>query len=218
MRKEIKILMVCLCVLLLLCAAVAGTLAYLTDTAETVNTFTVGKVNIDLTEAKVDQNGTPVPNADRVTANSYRLIPGQSYTKDPTVTVKAGSTEAYVRMMVTITKAQELKDIFGGDFLPQEFVNDTWDSKLWPCVSVKENTDNTITYEFRFAETVDARENDVTLPALFESFTFPGEVTGEEIEALADLEIRVIGHAIQATGFENEEEAWAAFARQMANN
>ena len=70
------------------------------------NTFTVGKVEIKLDEAKVTADGIPVEGAARVTANSYKLMPGTTYTKDPTVTVlKAGSEESYVRMKVTFNNA-----------------------------------------------------------------------------------------------------------------
>lgn len=76
---------------------VGGTVAWLTATSDTVtNTFTVGDVAITLDEAKVDENGVAVTPAERVTNNSYKLIPGTVYTKDPTVTVTAGSENCYL--------------------------------------------------------------------------------------------------------------------------
>ncbi|MBQ2887923.1 MAG: hypothetical protein IJE29_03250, partial [Firmicutes bacterium] len=118
MKKKRKILGVALSAAALMAASVFGTMAYLTDTGAVSNTFTVGKVYISLDEADVNEAGQPlkdgkivekVDEADRWTptddepSQEYRLLPGHSYTKDPTVTVEAGSEEAYVRMMATIT-------------------------------------------------------------------------------------------------------------------
>jgi len=108
MKTKSKALLLTLCAVLLIAASVLGTMAYLTSTAKVENTFTVGKVEIKLDEAKVNADGIPVEGADRVTANSYKLMPGTTYTKDPTVTVKAGSEESYVRMKVTFNNAKEI--------------------------------------------------------------------------------------------------------------
>ena len=108
MKTRSKALLLTLCAVLLVAASVLGTMAYLTDKETVTNTFTVGKVKIELDEAKVDENGTPVEGAARVKANEYKLMPGHTYTKDPTVTVKEGSEESYVRMKVTFNNATEI--------------------------------------------------------------------------------------------------------------
>lgn len=218
MKNMKKILLCCLCVVALVAASVLGTLAYLTDRDTAVNTFTVGNVDITLDEEAVNPDGTPTPeDDDRVQENEYHLIPGQTYVKDPTMTVKAGSEESYVRMLVTINCYSQLQAIFGEDFLPEEYVDGTWDSEIWPCVgSETDETANTITYEFRYHETVDASdsEEDIVLEALFQSFTLTGEITGEELATIQDLTITVEGHAIQAAGFDDADAAWTAFDAQ----
>lgn len=108
MKTKSKALLLTLCAVLLVAASVLGTMAYLTSTAKVENTFTVGKVEIKLDEAKVNADGIPVEGADRVTANSYKLMPGTTYTKDPTVTVLNGSEDSYVRMKVTFNNATEI--------------------------------------------------------------------------------------------------------------
>lgn len=61
---------------------VGGTLAYLTaTTSEVKNTFTVGNVNIGLTESE---------NLD------LKIVPGKTITKDPKATVKAGSESSWL--------------------------------------------------------------------------------------------------------------------------
>ena len=108
MKTKSKALLLILCAVLLVAASVLGTMAYLTSTDTVTNTFTVGKVEIKLDEAKVTADGIPVEGADRVTANSYKLMPGTTYTKDPTVTVLNGSEASYVRMKVTFNNATEI--------------------------------------------------------------------------------------------------------------
>lgn len=108
MKKTSKALLLTICAVLLVAASVMGTMAYLTSTDKVQNTFTVGKVAIKLDEAKVDANGKAVEPAERVKANEYKLLPGHTYTKDPTVTVLKDSVESYVRMKVTFNNAAEI--------------------------------------------------------------------------------------------------------------
>ena len=108
MKTKSKALLLTLCAVLLVAASVLGTMAYLTSTDTVENTFTVGKVAITLDEAKVDVNGVAVTPAARVEENSYKLMPGYTYTKDPTVTVKAVSEASYVRLKVTFNNAAAL--------------------------------------------------------------------------------------------------------------
>lgn len=120
MKTKSKALLLTLCAVLLVAASVLGTMAYLTSTDTVTNTFTVGKVKITLDETDVTN-----PNGPRVKANSYKLMPGTTYTKDPTVTVKAGSEESYVRMKVTFNNASKLMAMLPSadnfeDFTPDE--------------------------------------------------------------------------------------------------
>ena len=209
--KKFKALLVVACALLLVAASVFGTMAYLTSTDKVTNTFTVGKVKITLDEAKVNADGTLVTPAERVKANEYKLLPGHTYTKDPVLTVKGGSEDAYVRLLVTINKASALKEVFGANFLPQNYVDNTWNAQTWPCVKTTVNSDDTVTYEFRYKEIVKANAADQKLDALFKSFTVPGTVNGDQLAKLEGLKIKVIGEAIQAEGFDDANAAWEAF-------
>lgn len=206
-----------LCSLVLATVTVLGTIAYLTDSDEAVNTFTVGQVDISLDECAVTPAGVPIADAARVKSNEYHLIPGQTYTKDPMITVAAGSEESYIRILVTINKAAELKAIFGDNFLPQNYVAG-WDSSVWISTGVitSDTAANTLTYEFRYFDTVDG--SDGALKPLFTSFTLPGEIDGAELSTIAGMKITVIGHAIQKAGFDTADTAWAEFAAQVSNS
>ncbi|MBP3600504.1 MAG: hypothetical protein J6J30_05415 [Clostridia bacterium] len=209
-----KPLVLALCAVLLVTAVIFGTVAYLKDSAEVVNTFTMGNVHLKLDEAVVDENGGPTGNRTE-TGNQYHLIPGKTYTKDPTVTVLKGSEKAYVRMLVTVNCYDELTTIFGDPFLPQYFV-EGWDNTAWRTTGVisKDENANTATYEFRYFETVKPEKNvDLVLDPLFDTLTVPSSMTGEQLKTIDDLEITIEAHAIQATGFANADEAWNAFSK-----
>ena len=219
-----KFFLAILCVLLIASVSVLGTLAYLTDQDAVVNTFTIGHVDIALDEADVDEDGKPILDdegnpVDRVKGNEYHLIPGQTYIKDPTVTVKKDSEESYIRMMLTINCLKELDAIFAPDGADLTAIFGGYDPENWIYAGEERNeTDNTITYEFRYKETVTGGVEDMALDALFDTFTIPGTITGEELETIKTLTITVTGHAIQATGLENADTAWEAFDQQVEEN
>ena len=111
MKTRRNALLLSFCAVLLVVASVFGTVAYMTSKDQVKNTFTVGKVAINLDEAKVTEDGKPVEGADRVKENSYKLLPGLTYTKDPVVTVLDGSEASYVRMKVTFNNARTIIDM-----------------------------------------------------------------------------------------------------------
>ena len=111
MKTRRNALLLSFCAVLLVVASVFGTVAYMTSKDQVKNTFTVGKVAINLDEAKVTEDGKPVEGADRVKENSYKLVPGLTYTKDPMVTVLDGSEASYVRMKITFNNARTIIDM-----------------------------------------------------------------------------------------------------------
>lgn len=254
-KTKTKALLMSLCAVLLVAASVLGTMAYLTDSKDVKNTFTVGNVSIKLDEAKVNADGkaidkegnvvTDLAKAERVAENSYKLLPGHEYTKDPTVTVNTPSVESYVRMKVTFNKASALIAMC----TDPEFAEDgpTGVENAFPLIRmvkfVEANAakwdgiipDNmvdteemladgkyfaydaeadTLTYYFYYKETVEAPTADVKLATLFDSIKVPEWATGDQLKALQGFEINVVAEAIQADGFENADDAWAAFAAQ----
>ena len=51
------------------------------------------------------------------------------------------------------------------------------------------------------------------LDDLFETIKVPGDITKEQLATISELKIEVEAHAIQADGFANADEAWAAFKK-----
>lgn len=212
MNTKKKGLLLALCAVLLVVASVLGTMAYLTSTDTVQNTFTVGNVKIQLDEARVNTDGTPIEGADRVKANEYHLLPGHTYTKDPTVTVDAGSEECYVRMLVTFNISDKLDEVFPNADLASLFLE--YDNTKWLYVGNTEDTvNNTRTYEFRYKDRVaQNKAADTELPALFTAIEMPETLSNEDLTALTGLKIEVVANAIQADGFSSAYAAWAAFS------
>ena len=211
-HKMRKVLLTVCCAALLVCVTIGATVAYLTSTDEVVNTFTVGNVQIKLDEAKANPDGTLVENAARVDANSYKLLPGHTYNKDPMVTVLKGSESCYVKMTVTFTKAPELDTIFAPNGADMTSIFKGYDSNNWIAKGNTEDTENnTRTYEFWYKEAVDASKADVALDALFDSITVPGTIDNKQLATIDGMTITVNAYAIQADGFADAEAACAAY-------
>ncbi len=195
MRAKSKILATALAAALLVTGTVFGTMAYLTDQDTVTNTMTVGNIDITLDEAKTDVDGTPVEGAARVQENTYKLVPGHKYTKDPTVHVEADSEDSYV--FVTVTN--EIADI-------EAAKTDAYAPIL------KQITDNgwkkLTGYDVYYQEyTSPAEETDLKV---FDNFKINGEVENAELAEYAGKTIVVNAYAVQQDGFGSAEAAWAA--------
>ena len=207
-----KTLTVIIALVLVVVMSVAGTVAYLTSSDTVTNTFSVGNVQIKLDEAQAKADGTLIEGAERVKANSYKLLPGHTYAKDPMVTVLNGSESSYIKMTVTFSKANELDAIFDPDGATLTTIFNGYDISNWTYKgNTKNAAENTRTYEFWYKEAVAAPDGNVALDALFDSITVPGSITNEQLKTIEGMTITVNAYAIQADGFDNAEAAWAAF-------
>ncbi|MBQ6868486.1 MAG: hypothetical protein IJO16_07450 [Clostridia bacterium] len=183
-----KAMLALVCALALVVGSVMGTMAYLTSTTETVtNTFTVGKVGITLDEAKVTEYG--VKDGDtRVIANTYKLVPGHTYVKDPTVHV-ANDAEASYLFVKVVDEIAAIED--------KTTVADQMTTNGWVEL---EGVDNV----YYLNRTVDKTTGDVKV---FENFKVKGDA---DVAAYAGKTITVVAYAVQADGFANAAAAWAA--------
>ena len=204
MKKKI----VAMCATVAIAAlAVGGTLAYFTDVEEATNTFTVGNVDITLTE--------PSWEALKENPQAKVIAPNKSIAKDPTVTVEAGSEECFVRLLVTVDEIAKFKAAFPGNeadgvFLLENFVSD-WNPAEWKFVDCVE-ADGKATYEFRYADAVAKSTTDTVLKPLFTKINIPATATNADLEKLPEIPtINIVAQAIQKEGFTNAGEAWAAF-------
>ena len=211
MKTKKKALLTVLCAVMLGVGSVVGTYAYLTDTTGPVtNTFTIGNVRITLNEKDVDndsntQDNVTVGGVVRDTANSYKLFPGKSYVKDPTVTVDATSEDCW--LFVTF---KEEKNTLGNSGEKIVQYTNNWDG--WTKL-VKDEEGNTIneTVYYRQVKNSDSERSWVLLTETNgKHITVNPNLTNETMPSeSATPVLNFKAYAIQQEGFDTPAAAWA---------
>ena len=186
-------------VLVVAVASVGGTIAWLkVETTPVVNTFTVGDINITLTE-------TDTTTVDGKQTKQFKIIPGVNLDKDPKVTVTAGSEPCYVFVKVTEANWPTFATTEGEKLVKYtiaagwaELSNATNDgSKVyWKKVDAAANSD-----------VVAATE----LPILKDNKVYvSGALTKEQVEEITTTPtLTFVAYAVQQAGSTNATEAWA---------
>lgn len=167
-----KIIAVCLIVALAATAVIGGTLAYFTDNEVATNTFTVGNVDITLTEPNWAGSGSQ---------DAPEVYPGEPLAKDPTVT-NDGANPCFVRIKVTgldcLAPAGNIT--YRTDYVPGK-LGDHWVL----------HTDGYFYYDQVLAV-------DATTDALFDQIVIPTDLTnGNATDA---FNVVVTAEAVQAQG------------------
>ena len=184
-------------------AAVGGTIAYLTSNDSVTNTFTVGKVEITLDEAKVNEYGAAVTPAARVDANSYKLIPGHTYTKDPTVHVDANSENCWLFVKVEngIANYEAATSTEEGGY---KRIADQITANGWKAL-------DGVTGVYYKQYTKGQTNKDFVVFNNFEIADSANQLDGWTGITPAATKIVVTAYAIQADGFTAAADAWANF-------
>ena len=191
-----KTLTVIIALVLVVVMSVAGTVAYLTSRATVTNTFTVGNVAITLDETKVDEYGVAITGeqAGRVTSNTYKLIPGQPYTKDPIVHFQPDSEASW--LFVKVENGISSIEADDNPIAAQIVANG------WTALTGEEGV---------YYKKVDANTTSVAVDyAVFGSFTLKGDANVADYDGKT---IVVTAYAIQAAGFNTAEAAWTEVSK-----
>ncbi len=174
MRKSRKWLIVAAALLLAL--GVGATIAFLVSSPVTVkNTFTVGNVSITLQET---------------TGAQYKLAPGVDLTKDPTITVKAGSEACW--LFVKVEKEPEL-DAFCTYEIQSQWIPLPGQDGVYYQQVAKADTDQSFAVLTGNCVTV---KDTVTEQQLSAITTYPT--------------LKCTAYAIQCEGLATAEDAWQA--------
>ena len=196
-KTKTKALLMSLCAVLLVAASVLGTMAYLTSNDKVKNTFTVGNVAITMDETDVDDS---TPNKERDQANSYKLMPGHTYTKDPIIHVDANSEDCYLFVKVDNQIAAIEAD--GNTTVAAQMA-----AKGWKAV---EGKDGIYVYVGTTAAPVAVKANDNV--TVFEQLVIAGTVNGDTLKTYENKTITVTAYAVQKDGFEGKtaDQIWSA--------
>lgn len=209
MKTKSKALLMTLCAVLLVAASVLGTMAYLTSTTgEVKNTFSIGKIAITLDEARVNLDGQPVDKnnnvvadvdkAPRQTTNQYKLVPGHTYTKDPTVHVADENSE---NSWIFVKVENGIADIeAAGDTTIAKQIKD----KGWMELTGVDGVKNVY---YRAYDKTSPDKNFV----VFDSFTVKNDVSEDSLKSYQTASITITAYAIQKdTNLDTAAEAWRA--------
>jgi len=211
-RKKLAVVAILLCVA---AAISAGTLAWFTDTDKVENTLKfVTDFEMDLYET--DDQGEIVQDGQGNTIGTTyeNLYPGATVHKDPTVVNKSSSEPQYIRVTVTVDKADvwtqiipqgtDLTGIFSG-----------YDSAVWVRNDdpAYDNTAKTVTYTYYLREALAAGQK----ATLFTGITIPSQLDNDQVSKLDGCKITVTADAIQVNGLENVTTAAQAFALLSGN-
>lgn len=184
-KKSLLMMMVTIC--LIAVVGVGATLAYLTDSTEVVtNKFTLGKTDIEIDEPSWDEPDD--------------IVPGQSFDKDPTVTVIKNSVDSYVFMSIQGVDAMMEAGFMLGEFDENGNVINAI-NPLWVKADGNNNIDGIYVYsdENGAPAVVAKADADRELPALFTKVTYKADNT--ETEG-GEFNLLVKAAAVQATGEE----------------
>lgn len=97
-----KILIIAISIIILAMTIASATTAYFTDYDSAENVFTVGKVDISLSEVNEDYLGNEIQADQSGKYNFGSLYPGQTYTKIATIK-NEGPENAYLAARITLT-------------------------------------------------------------------------------------------------------------------
>ena len=196
-KKLVTVVSAMFCAVVLVAGSIAGTIAYLTDTAKVTNTFTVGDIQITLNEAKVDTDGKIINVNDRwADGNSYKLIPGKTYEKDPIVTVLANSEACYVFVKIenNISAIEDPSNTIAAQIL----------ANGWTALDTVPGV---------YYKTVSTSASDQPLN-VFSTFKVSGTA---DVSTYSGKTIVITAYAIQSNGFADAAAAWTAGNQTKVN-
>lgn len=178
---------------------VGGIMAYFTDGDTATNTFTVGRVSIDLQEPNWDP--------DSVT----EITPEAEYAKDPQVK-NDGKNDLYTFIQVAVPYANvKTADEEGAVIEAADTQLFSWDvNDGWIQVGEKvDDTENhTYTYVYAYvgedASAMQAVAEGVTTPAVFDYVRFANVIEDEGLEGV-NLDIAVNSYAIQTDNLNDKD-------------
>ena len=181
-KTRIKFIVAIVCAALLLGAVVGGVLGFFTDSDSAKNSFTVGKVKIELNE----------------TDEPYKMVPGTDIHKDPVATVIADSEDCW--LFVELKELYGFGDKYGLTYDMADGWNQLTDGEGTPVAGVyyrevpKSDTDNPFQV---------LKDNKVIVP---------DTVTKADMEEIEKAEnkptLTVTAYAVQKAGIGSAKDAW----------
>ena len=197
MKIRSKTLLALVCAVLLVASSVLGTMAYLTSQDQVINSFSVGSVALTLDEKNInDLEGS------RVKANTYHLMPGHEYVKDPTVHVDSKSEDSWIFVKVEngIAAYEATSETTEGGY---KTIADQITAKGWTALG---GVDGVYYKEY-------TNSNTGADLVVFENFKIAdnaNDVNGWSNITTENTKVNVTAYAVQKDGFTTASAAWNA--------
>ena len=174
----------------LVCILAFGVIsAFFTDTESQTNVFTVGKIDVELSEPSW--------------VEPTNILPEQEIAKDPQIT-NVGINDAYVFMEVVVPYASVVTATDNGTKNPvadtELFTFDVNDNWVQVGESVKDEDTKTVTYLYAYGaiDEMTALAKDATTTTLFDYVKFANVVDGQGLEGTIQ-NVTVKAYAVQTT-------------------
>lgn len=209
--------------------SVLGTVAYMTASSKVSNTFTIGDIDLILDEGALGADGFTIDHTlPRVQNNVYHLMPGQTYQKDPTITLSATSEPSYLFVVSKnqITALEDTSELT----MRQQMLKNGWalfretsvGTRVWVYIGqdatnlVDTDAENPYYLDWNLAKAVavcgSGRVNQQMVDAgqlkyntdnkfkIFETFHITSKVDDATLKLYVSAEITLSAVAIQCTG------------------
>lgn len=223
-----------LAAVVLVTATVFTTLAYLVSTAKVSNVFTVGDVTIEMYETKVSSDGkfpdgyvannnTPgyEPNSKKkADTNTYAIVPGGNYFKDPTIYVNPNSAET-ILFVKARNQIGEIETKDAPKTMKEQMIDNGWrrvaqmSNGDWLYVFVGDGSN---------AAAIIPKSPKVQAFDLFTEFSIDPSCNLEQYKLAQGAAVTLTAYAIQADGFNTNGvvskgdvvEAWNAIVSKVS--
>ena len=203
--------------ILLFMFVIGGAIAYFTDTDQKTNTFTIGSVDITLTEdgwdALPDTNDNDIPDA------AEDMMPGESVTKDPLVNNVSTKNDAYVFAKVEVPCTTIVAPATTSEELFTYTTNAGWTELSTAAVACTSGETATHVYYYgtngtltTLAKAANASTPTSTSNPLFSTISLRSTLKGNE-GLTGEKQVVVTGYGIQTEGLTSTAPAdvWANF-------
>lgn len=219
-KNRKKLIAGALSICLVAALAIGGTMAYLTDSEKVTNTFSVGDLDITLTEPEWDDD-----------TDGKDLVPGDTEKKDPTIT--AVEHDSYMRVIMeiqdkdgkAITDKERLGLIlqtirYASPALSEDNSYTLNDLNAVPTVNSdftlvtdKSSSDTNVTgvYYYNYNEVL----NEGDTATLFTNVVIPTDWNQTQLQKLGEYQIVIQAQAIQTDNFKDAAAAFAALDAEV---
>ena len=198
---------VLLCLVMVVVLIIGSLAAYFTDSDSKVNKFLIGNLKIELTEPLYEQNG----------GNGQTIIPKETIIKDPTLTLKDGSVDAFIYATVSVPAEKialyndDGSKIEGSENNLNELFSYTVNPGWYEIGTITKENEVVHVYVWGDASTPTTVTSGNSTSPIFDSVTFANIKDEPTIAANNhELDIVVNGYGIQAKelGTDDSYDVW----------